>query len=393
MAENIDSKLSRKNLLVITPSYPNYDNTYIKDIFVKTQLDSLKKYFNQIFVICPVLYSNKKLDKDKLCSNYSYDNIIVYYPRCYYIPIFYFKTILVDNRLKVVEKLIQKENIHFDIIHAHFTWPSAYIGVKLKKIFGTPVVVTIHENTDWFYKEVNMNYPLLNCAWKNADALIRVNKKDVPVLKKFNENSFSIPNCFSQNFKPLDQNKCRDKLNLPCDKKIIFSLGWLVERKGFEYLIESMSIIGKQRSDVLCFIGGSGPLKSKLQRKIDNLNLTEKIKLIGFVPDKLLPIWMNACDVFVLPSLSESFGIVLIEAMACGKPVVSTRNGGSEEVIVSEDYGLICNPARPKELAEDILLSLDKNWDSKKIVSYVSKFSLSAIGNRILDIYDSVFSN
>jgi glycosyltransferase involved in cell wall biosynthesis len=223
MAENIDTRLSKSNLLIITPSYPNSDNTYIREMFVKKQLDSLKKYFNQVFVICPVLYSNKISDKDKVCSNYNYDNVIVYYPRCYYIPIFYFKTILIDNRLKVIEKLIQKENIHFDIIHAHFTWPSAYIGVKLKEKFGTPVVVTIHENADWFYKEVNMNYPLLNYAWRSADALLRVNNKDVPILMKFNENSFAIPNGFSSILKPLDQKECRKSLGLPQDAKILFT--------------------------------------------------------------------------------------------------------------------------------------------------------------------------
>ena len=166
-------------------------------------------------------------------------------------------------------------------------------------------------------------------------------KKDVPVLKKFNENSFSIPNGFSSKFKPLDQEECRKSLGLPQNVKILFTLGWLIERKGFNYLIEAMDIILKERKNVFCFIGGSGKLKDKLQSQINDLKLEKYVKLIGFIPDEALSLWMNACDIFVLPSLSESFGVVLIEAMACGKPVISTYNGGSEEVVISEDYGLL----------------------------------------------------
>lgn len=187
---------------------------------------------------------------------------------------------------------------------------------------------------------------------------------------------------------------CRAKLELPTNRKIVLNVGNLYHKvKGHKYLIEAMSEVIKHRKDVLCIIIGSGKLYPELKKQIESLGLNNYIKLIGGKPSYEIPIWMNACDVFVLPSLRESFGIVQIEAMACGKPVVATRNGGSEEIIVSKDYGLICDPARPKELANNILLSLDKSWDSEKIVSYVSQFSLSVIGNRILDIYDSALSN
>lgn len=389
MTTNFD-QFANKNLLVLTPAYPNGTGTYIGNSFVKNQVDELKRHFKEVIVISPVPFSFEQYPKDKLCDNYCYDNVRVYYPRSFYIPIRYFRKILIDNRLQVIESLIEEENISFDIIHAHFTWPSGYIGVKLKSKYNVPVVITLHANSARFYQEVNMNYPLLNYAWKNADALIRVNQKDVPILKKFNENSFYIPNGFSQVFKPLDQKTCRDKLNLPSNKKIIFSLGWLIERKGFKYLIEAMNIVQKQRSDVLCFIGGSGPLKNKLQKQIDNLNLTDKVKLIGFIPDELLPIWMNACDIFVLPSLSESFGVVLIEAMACGKPVISTCNGGSEEVVISEDYGLLLEPRNSINLAKKIETGLEKEWNYQKINEYAQQFTWTDIATKILDLYQKV---
>jgi len=98
-------------------------------------------------------------------------------------------------------------------------------------------------------------------------------------------------------------------------------------------------------------------------------------------------LWMNACDLFVLPSLRESFGVVQIEAMACGKPVVATWNGGSEEVIISDEHGLLVEPANPDDLAEKILVALNREWDRETILTYAEGFSLEAISSEIVCVY------
>ena len=115
-----------------------------------------------------------------------------------------------------------------------------------------------------------------------------------------------------------------------------------------------------------------------------------RVKLVGGRAHDEIPIWMNACDLFVLPSLRESFGVVQIEAMACGKPVVATYNGGSEEIITSADYGLLCEPANPGELAEKILIALDKEWDCDKIGEYAEQFTWENITEEIVAVYKSV---
>lgn len=376
-----------KNLLVLTPAYPNGTGSYIGNSFVKNQVDELKKYFKEVVVISPVPFSFEQYPKDKLCSNYSYDNVRVYYPRSFYIPIRYFRNVLVDNRLQVIEGLIKKEKVSFDIIHAHFTWPSGYIGVKLKSKYNVPVVITLHANSARFYQEVNMNYSPLNYAWKNADALIRVNQKDVPVLKKFNENSFSIPNGFPSKLRPLDQKECRESLGLPQNAKIIFTLGWLIERKGFNYLIDAMDIIFKKRRDVLCFIGGSGKLKDKLQGQINDLKLEDNVKLIGFIPDEVLPLWMNACDIFVLPSLSEGNPTVMFECLGCGKPFVGTKVGGVPEIIGSDDYGLLVELRNTQDLANKIEVALNKSWNKGKILNYAEQYRWENIAYQVQQVY------
>lgn len=388
--DNSQAGLKDKTLLILTPSYPNEDESFIAETFVKYQVDELKRYFKKIIVIAPVLRSFGYLKKDRLCKDYTYENVEVYFPRSIYIPLFWLSRILIDNRLQAVERCIEEHHLHFDLIHAHFTWPSGYIGVRLKEKYGKPVVTTIHENGDWFDQEVGMDHPLINTAWSGADALIRVNRKDVPVLKRYNEQVYSIPNGFSTFFHPIDAAIARERLGLPGDVKIIFTLGNLIKRKGFNYLIDAMEQICNQRDDVLCFIGGAGSEKGDLQGQIDRLRLGEKVKLLGSVPSDILPLWMNACDLFVLPSLSESFGVVQIEALACGKPVVSARNRGSEEVVISDEYGLLVEPADPEDLAEAILVALDREWDREAILRYAERFTWENIAEEIVEVYTQI---
>lgn len=378
------------NLLIITPAFPNEDSSFIAEKFVRDQIASLKNNFKSIYVISPVLYSFKMFKKDQMCHNYSYDNVKVFFPRCYYIPIFYFDKILIDNRLNVVISTIEKNSLKFDIIHAHITWPSGYIGVKLKEKYCVPAVLTIHENGDWFKEELDMNHHLLNYAWKHADALIRVNKKDVPILKKYNENTYSIPNGYSSHYKILDKKECREKLNLDQDKQILFTIGYLIKRKGFNFLIDAIKISVKNNPNILCVIGGSGPLKNKLQKQIDELNLNNHVILAGFIQEELLPVWMNACDMFVLPSLNEGNPTVMFECLGCGKPFIGTRVGGVPEIISSEDFGLLCDPADSEEFAENILIALDKEWDCRKIKEYSRQFTWENVATKILIVYHTV---
>jgi len=373
-----------KNLLIISNGYPT--STYPLQPFVKGQVDVLNGYFNSVYVISPQPYGYRRELKD-----YFYDNIRVYYPRFFHLPFEFFRKRLGDNFFKAAMRVIQREKLEFDIIHAHFTWPSGYAGVKLAREFEVPVVITIHENRDWFLREYNSKNEKIYWTWRNADALIRVNKKDVPLLKKFNPNIYSIPNGFSpERLKVINKKVARVKLNLRNDKKIIFSLGALIERKGFHYLIDAMSMVIKKRKDIICYIGGSGPLKDKLQKQINKLSLQNHVKLLGFVPDEQLLLWMNAADLFVLPSLSEGNPTVMFEALGVGLPFVGTAVGGVPEIITSEEYGLLCPPKDPECLAEKILIALDKEWDREKIREYAEQFTWEKISIEVLNVYSKI---
>ena len=390
--------MRHKNLLVISNNFPDQYGKYPSDVFVKEQITFLKQYFENIYVISPLVNGIEYLRK-RHYEDYSYDNVHVYFPKYYNFPLFYEygRDLWTYFEIRAILKLINNENIEFDLIHAHFTWPSGAVAVELKKKLNVPVVITEHTSRT-FNNAVEKKIPQFIQSWKRSDAIIRVKKGDV---SRFNDVGIPlgkvhhIPNGYNHiTFVNLNVHTCRNELGLPSDKKIIVSVGNLYDvAKGHKYLIEAMSEVLKNRNDVLCLIVGKGKLEHKLRKQIKSAGLQDHVKLVGGKPHEEIPIWMNACDVFVLPSLMESFGVVQVETMACGKPVVATYNGGSEEIVISEEFGLLVEPGNPHELAEKIEIALDKNWDKRKIINYAKQYRWENIAEQMLQIYCGILKN
>jgi glycosyltransferase involved in cell wall biosynthesis len=253
----------------------------------------------------------------------------------------------------------------------------------------------MHEDPVWFNEDIQRAHPVWKSIWSQADALIRVNREDLIRLHVYNQSTYSVKYGFSDQFIPLDTAESRKKFHIPQDKKILFSLGLLSERKGFNFLIDAMAIIKKQRDDVVCFIGGADPsgiglTERQLKKQIRLNDLEKYVHLLGPIPEDRIVAMMNSCDLFVLPSLSEAFGIVNLEAMACGKPVISTYNGGSDEIVTSEEFGFLVKPADSDILAEKILEALDKKWDPFAIRRHAEEYSWNAITVQFLKIYQTI---
>jgi glycosyltransferase involved in cell wall biosynthesis len=105
-----------------------------------------------------------------------------------------------------------------------------------------------------------------------------------------------------------------------------------------------------------------------------------------------IPAWINACDLFVLPSLEEGFGIAQIEALACGKPVIATKNSGSMDILTDPDVGILCERADPADFARGILLGLTRSWDPEKIVEFSGKYRGDNVAQIILSVYRDVLA-
>lgn len=398
--------LNESNLLIISDRYPHEMDT-ISSSFVKSQVDCLKKYVAHIDVIAltPFVprflsqfsFMNPRWRRDAFAEDYRYDNVSVFFARYFTLPFEFSRRRRGDEAFKVVEKIIIKRKMHFDLIHAHFTYPSGYVGAKLKEDYKTPVILTVHEEREGFLKEIFSNNRNIIYTWNFVDKIIRVNEKDLMEFKRLlidESKLMFLPNGYSQDlFFPMDSNNARIKLKLPLDKTILVNIASLEAYKGQKYLIEAMKKVLVIRQDIMLYIVGQGSLENSLQSLINKYGLQDNVILAGGnKPRTEIALWMNACDLFVLPSLSESFGIVQIEAMACGKPVVATRNGGSEEIVVADKLGILVEPKDTEGLLQAILRAREAVWDAEYIQEYAKRFTWEGIAKRIVGVYEEVLS-
>ncbi len=154
---------------------------------------------------------------------------------------------------------------------------------------------------------------------------------------------------------PHDPAETRRRLKLPLDKVILVAVRNLVPRMGLDNLVGAMALLGDEVRDLLLLIGGEGPLRPSLERLIHDRDLTDRVRLLGFVADEELPAYYQAADLVLMPTLElEGFGLVTVEALACGTPVLGTPVGAIPEVLARVDPRLIAEGTDSASLARAI---------------------------------------
>ena len=385
--------LQDKNLLVVSSTY----NTFVKD-----QVDIIANHVNKVTVSIrynPIANVSRFFPLIKTGIPFYLENILnlndvppnlnVEISKLFYLPIDLFQYKVGETYFKKLsskKRLISSSNL----IHSHFIYPQGYVGLRLKQEYNLPLVITAHrydiflafKNEKWRKK---IAYTL-----RNADKVICVSPHYEEMIKKLDTriNTTVIPNGFNNKlFSVMDTFSCRKKLGLPLNKKIILNVGYLSKRKGQMDLILAINELVKKRKDVLCVIVGDGDIRYNLEYLIKKNNLSDYVKLVGAKKHEEIPLWMNACDLFAIPSYNEGFAVINVEAFSCGKPVVSTINGGSEYIVTSDDYGYLVNPGDITKLTEMIEIALDKEWNNQAIADYTKNYDWNKIVQQILGIY------
>ncbi|VVB91410.1 Trehalose synthase [uncultured archaeon] len=279
------------------------------------------------------------------------------------------------------KKVIEKSGKKFDIIH----YTSDYNDIMIPREKNIPVIATIHHpyseekliyraNTktiEYIKYALNRKIDYLEYNSRNlcekADGLIAVSTYTANcVMKKYGilpDKISIIPNAIDvTKFNPdIEGKEIRKKLGITSEKIILF-VGRLDFQKGAGYLISAFSEVIRDFPDVKLIIVGDGPLKDHIKKIIDEHCLSKSVFLLGRATDEDLPRIYAACDLFVLPSLMEGFGIVYLEAMACGKACIGANIGGVEDVIADGHTGFLVPPADPASICKAIetLLSDEK---------------------------------
>lgn len=298
----------------------------------------------------------------------------------------------------------------YDILNIHNMIPTIS---ELALIFGRcrrkPIVLTYYNDTETQQYGVLGRFAtkayakIARSIAQLADQIVALNKayaETSPVLSSVLDRIAIIPCGVDLNkFTPLQTSSEDNDLSRINKSHIILYVGKLIWYKGIEYLIQAMKTVLENVDDAQLIIVGDGPERSKLAALANELGVGEHVTFTGWVPDESLPKYYQIADLLVLPSISrrEAFGIVLLEAMACGKPVIVSDIPGPNMVIKNNENGLIVPPKNVLRLAEAIiglLVDEDRRKEmgahSRKLVE--AKYDWDNIVERYEAIYSEIYS-
>ncbi len=189
-----------------------------------------------------------------------------------------------------------------------------------------------------------------------------------------------------------DPEEIKRNLGIAPGDRVVGSLGRLVPIKGHRYLIEAAGLVLRKRPNVTFLLVGDGPLRRELEVLTEGLGIGHKVVFAGHREDE--PEVLSAMDIFVLPSLNEGMGRVLVEAMAEGKPVVATDVGGVADVVEDRRTGILVPPRDPEALAEAILELLDDPEKARRFGEAgrerASLFSVERMVEEIEELYEDL---
>jgi len=391
------------------------DITAIPSSFVFDEFYRLSKYGIKFHVIEPTLKKSSSLNNiyfHGLRKRYEH-GILKFMLKN--LSIYPFSSLIRDPRILFREnryafnvvRIIEEKNI--DLIHAHFCYPEGFIGLHAKKHVKKPLIVTAHGRDIQIERSINYGLRLnpkidllVRKVVKEADRLIAASTFNINLLLELGasvDKIRHIPFGVDLNrFNPkLNGSIIRCKLNIDEDAHIIFCLKSGVKRYGVEYLIKAAPMILNVFPKVVFIVGRKGPLHNYYLSLCKELGVLDKFIFVGNIPYDLLPYYYASCDIFVNPSIIEGFGIVTIEAMACGKPVVATNAGGTTDIIINEFNGLLVKPKSSIELADKIIYLLSNPEISKNIAinarkTVEEKFSKEKQIKRVLSVYKEFVS-
>jgi teichuronic acid biosynthesis glycosyltransferase TuaC len=395
-------------VLVISHMYPSTFSE-IGGIFVHQQVKELQKQGCEVKVISPIPWSpfpikhlSRKWKRYADVPDKSiWEGVEVYYPRFLQFP----RNVLLASSgkrmysgiRKVVDKLYQ--DFKFDVIHAHVALPDGFAGMMIKQEYNIPLVVTIH-GVD-LYGTIHRN----DSCRRSEGQVFRVADRIVLVSTELNQiarSNIGFPeklNVVSNGIDPTEVAIVSDQLRSTyAGQKVIVSVSYLIARKGLGFNIKSVAQLADRYPDMKYLVIGDGPEANSLKRLVSDLNLENMVGFLGALSHSKVMEYMALADLLSLPSWNEAFGMVYIEAMAHGKPVIACEGEGITDVIENGKTGLLVKPKDVDSLAQamDFLLSNPEKAHeigerARKLV--LETYTWEKNARRYVEIYRELLAN
>jgi glycosyltransferase involved in cell wall biosynthesis len=267
-----------------------------------------------------------------------------------------------------------------DIIDAHFAYPDGYAAVRVGRAMGTPVSVTLR-GTEVRHARDPALRPRLATALQGATRVFAVSSSLRAMALELGlppGRALVVGNGVDATyFSPLPRADARRALRLPVDARVLVTVGGLVERKGFHRVIACLpQLLARFPTVHYLVVGSAGPegdFSAELHRQVAAGGLQERVHFLGGLPREGVQQALSASDVFVLSSRNEGWANVLLEAMACGLPVVASDVGGNAEVVCRPDLGVIVPFDDHTALCDALETALGTDWDRAAIRRYAEE--------------------
>jgi glycosyltransferase involved in cell wall biosynthesis len=304
------------------------------------------------------------------------------------------KSLPVINQLKYFKdtfRFIRKEILSqkkIDIIHSHLSYPAGFLGAIIQKREKIPCVLTEHSWIKKYFRsrihKLCVLYTLKHCAC--VVAVSQALKDNINLYCK--RQVQVIPNVIEmKKFSLSDALKKDNNLNIG----ILGGMGNF--RKGLDILIKAVSLL--KDMELTVHIGGDGKYLNTFKEMAKELDIAGKCIFYGEIKPESIQDFYSKLDFYVLPSRDETFGVVVVEAMACGLPVIATKCGGPEEIITKET-GVLIDKENPQELARAIRSVAGNlgSYNRKAIRDYVlEKYSPDLFVASISEVYQELLRN
>ncbi|HXH22922.1 MAG TPA: glycosyltransferase [Dehalococcoidia bacterium] len=312
----------------------------------------------------------------------------------------------VDDFADAVEAFAAAEGARYDLVHSHY-WLAGLAGLRLQERWSVPHATMFHTLGEVKNRaSLSENEPLMRISAEaeivgGADRIVcatELEKSQLVHLYGAEPDRVEVVplGVDIERFRPLDKEQARRELGFE-DERIILFVGRLEPLKGVDILINAAAML---ESDVECsvlIVGGdesSTAQMTQLKGLASDLGIGHRVAFIGAVDHEKLPLFYNAADVCVVPSHYESFGLVAVEAMACGVPVVASRVGGLTGTVKDGETGYLVPWLCPEPFAERIEMLLENESLRRNLGEAareaVARFRWGNVAARILQVYDAL---